>query len=91
MNLDRFTQKAQEAIAAAQELATRLKSPVLDAEHLLAAPEPEEVGAQVVGGLVAGVRVLGERGELIEAEHVVEEGANACFYTGARDQPIDGF
>jgi len=37
MNLDRYTQKAQEAIVAAQRLAADLDSPVLDAEHLLAA------------------------------------------------------
>jgi ATP-dependent Clp protease ATP-binding subunit ClpB len=37
MNLDRYTQKAQEAIVAAQRLAADLESPVLDAEHLLAA------------------------------------------------------
>jgi ATP-dependent Clp protease ATP-binding subunit ClpB len=37
MNLDHYTQKAQEAIVAAQRLAADLESPVLDAEHLLAA------------------------------------------------------
>ena len=37
MNLDRYTQKAQEAILAAQRLASEADSPVLDAEHLLAA------------------------------------------------------
>ncbi len=37
MKLDRYTQKAQEAIVAAQRLATDQQSPVLDAEHLLAA------------------------------------------------------
>jgi ATP-dependent Clp protease ATP-binding subunit ClpB len=37
MKLDRYTQKAQEAILAAQQLASRSESPVLDAEHVLAA------------------------------------------------------
>ena len=37
MKLDRYTQKAQEAILAAQQLASSAKSPVLDVEHLLAA------------------------------------------------------
>jgi ATP-dependent Clp protease ATP-binding subunit ClpB len=37
MNLDRFTQKAQESIVTAQRLAEQLQSPVLDSEHLLAA------------------------------------------------------
>src|SRR5215212_498797 len=43
MQLDRFTQKAQEAIVAAQQLAERLQSPVLDAEHILSAlVEPDD-------------------------------------------------
>ena len=37
MKLDRFTEKAQEAILAAQKLALDADSPVLDAEHILAA------------------------------------------------------
>jgi ATP-dependent Clp protease ATP-binding subunit ClpB len=43
MQLDRYTQKAQEAIAAAQEAAHGMSSPVLDAEHLLhALIEPDD-------------------------------------------------
>jgi len=34
MQLDRFTEKAQEAIVTAQQLAERMQSPVLDAEHI---------------------------------------------------------
>ena len=43
MQLDRFTEKAQEAIVRAQELAQSLQSPILDAEHILAALiEPDD-------------------------------------------------
>ena len=35
MQLDKYTEKAQEAIAAAQAAAQRMHSPILDAEHLL--------------------------------------------------------
>ncbi len=43
MKLDRYTEKAQEAIVAAQRLAEELQSPVLDAEHLLdALIEPDD-------------------------------------------------
>ncbi len=43
MQLDRFTQKAQEAVVAAQATAQRLDSPILDAEHLLSAlVEPDD-------------------------------------------------
>jgi ATP-dependent Clp protease ATP-binding subunit ClpB len=37
MQLDRFTQRAQEAVLAAQKAAENLHSPILDAEHLLSA------------------------------------------------------
>ena len=60
MNLDQFTQKAQEAVLAAQQLAETLQSPVLDAEHLLAALlEPDDgvpsetlrrIGVDLLGG-----------------------------------------
>ena len=45
MKLDRYTEKAQEAILAAQRLATEPDSPVLDAEHILAAllEDPEGI------------------------------------------------
>jgi ATP-dependent Clp protease ATP-binding subunit ClpB len=64
MNLDRFTEKATEAIVAAQELAQRLNSPVLDAEHLLSGLiEPDDgVPAETLRRL--GVDLPGFRGEL---------------------------
>src|SRR6186713_3715285 len=64
MQLDRFTQKAQEAILAAQHTAERLQSPVLDAEHILSAlVEPDDgVPAETLRRL--GVDVPAFRGEL---------------------------
>ena len=64
MQLDRFTQKAQEAILAAQATATRLQSPVLDAEHLLSAlVEPDDgIPAETLRRL--GVDLPGFRGEV---------------------------
>src|SRR3954466_10087687 len=64
MQLDRFTQKAQEAVLAAQQLAERMQSPILDAEHLLAALlEPDDgVPAETLRRL--GVDLPGLRGEL---------------------------
>ncbi len=64
MQLDRFTEKAQEAIVAAQQLAERLQSPVLDAEHLLSTlVEPDDgVPAETLRRL--GVDVPAFRGEL---------------------------
>jgi ATP-dependent Clp protease ATP-binding subunit ClpB len=48
MKLDRFTEKAQEAIVAAQRLATEADSPILDAEHVLAALLQDPEGIPVV-------------------------------------------
>jgi ATP-dependent Clp protease ATP-binding subunit ClpB len=64
MQLDRFTEKAQEAIVAAQQLAERMHSPVLDAEHLLSALlEPDDgIPAETLRRL--GVDLAGFRGEL---------------------------
>jgi ATP-dependent Clp protease ATP-binding subunit ClpB len=64
MQLDRFTQKAQEAIVAAQATAQRLDSPVLDAEHMLAAlVEPDDgVPAETLRRL--GVDLPAFRGEI---------------------------
>ncbi len=67
MQLDRFTQKAQEAIVAAQAAAARLDSPVLDAEHLLdALVEPDDgIPAETLRRL--GVDLPAFRGELAAA------------------------
>jgi ATP-dependent Clp protease ATP-binding subunit ClpB len=64
MQLDHFTQKAQEAIVAAQRTAETLKSPVLDAEHLLSAlVEPDDgIPAETLRRL--GVDLPAFRGEL---------------------------
>jgi ATP-dependent Clp protease ATP-binding subunit ClpB len=64
MQLDRFTQKAQEAVIAAQETAQRLQSPTLDAEHLLSAlVEPDDgIPAETLRRL--GVDLPTFRGEL---------------------------
>jgi ATP-dependent Clp protease ATP-binding subunit ClpB len=64
MQLDHFTEKAQEAIVAAQQLAERLQSPVLDVEHILSAlVEPDDgVPAETLRRL--GVDLPAFRGEL---------------------------
>src|SRR6266508_236262 len=64
MQLERFTQKAQETIIAAQRLAESLQSPILDAEHVLSALiEPDDgVPAETLRRL--GVDLPAFRGEL---------------------------
>jgi ATP-dependent Clp protease ATP-binding subunit ClpB len=64
MKLDRYTEKAQEAILAAQRAAEELQSPVLDAEHLLhALVEPDDgIPAETLRRI--GVDLPDFRGEL---------------------------
>jgi len=47
MKLDRYTEKAQQAILNAQRLATEMESPLLDAEHILAALLEDQEGIPV--------------------------------------------
>ena len=55
MKLDRYTEKAQQAILTAQHMATEAGSPVLDAEHVLAAlvADPEGIPAMTLNQLGA--------------------------------------
>ncbi|MDP8904139.1 MAG: AAA family ATPase, partial [Chloroflexota bacterium] len=48
MKLDRYTEKAQEAILAAQRLATEADSPLLDVEHFLGALLDDEQGIPAI-------------------------------------------
>ncbi len=64
MQLDRFTEKAQEAIIAAQQLAERMQSPVLDAEHLLAALVGPDDGIPAETLRRLGVDLASFRGEI---------------------------
>ena len=67
MNLDRFTQKAQEAIVAAQRTAEDLQSPVLDSEHLLAALVEPDDGIPAETLRRVGVDLPAFRGEVAAA------------------------
>ena len=60
MKLDHYTEKAQEAILAAQRLATDAESPILDAEHILAAllEDPEGIPAVTLSKLGADTAAL---------------------------------
>src|SRR3954454_25046718 len=67
MQLDRFTQKAQEAVLAAQRTAETLQSPVLDAEHLLAALVEDDGGVPAETLRRLGVDLPAFRAELAGA------------------------
>src|SRR5688572_11742531 len=77
MNLDKFTQKAQEAVLEAQRLAGEYKHSQVEPEHLLAAllRQPEGVVPQVVAR-IADVRSLAEQVEAALASKPKVYGAN---------------
>src|SRR5918998_833556 len=64
MQLDRFTERAQATVLRAQETAQHLESPVLDAEHLLAALVEEDDGVPA-----ETLRRLGD--EYVSTEHLL--------------------
>jgi len=64
MQLDRFTQRAQDTILAAQETAETLHSPVLDAEHLLSALVEDDEGVPAETLRRLGTDLVAFRGEL---------------------------
>jgi ATP-dependent Clp protease ATP-binding subunit ClpB len=89
MDINRFTEKAQEALRAAQSLAARLSHQQLDAEHLLAALLEQENGLAANVLLKAGValeplhrRLMGELGKLPKVQ--VTAGGGDHLYITAR-------
>jgi ATP-dependent Clp protease ATP-binding subunit ClpB len=64
MQLDRFTQKAQEAVLGAQRTAETLQSPVLDAEHLLSALVEDDAGVPAETLRRLGVDLVAFRNEI---------------------------
>ncbi len=67
MQLDRFTERAQEAIVAAQRAAENLQSPVLDAEHLLSALVEDDEGVPAETLRRLGVDLPAFRAEIAAA------------------------
>jgi len=64
MQLDRFTQRAQDSVLAAQKTAETLHSPVLDAEHLLSALVEDDEGVPAETLRRLGTDLVAFRGEL---------------------------
>ncbi len=77
MKLDRYTEKAQEAILGAQRIATEAQSAVLDAEHILAAliTDPEGVPAVTLSRLGTDPAQLGvELGAVLSRRAKIQGG-----------------
>ena len=87
MKLDRYTEKAQEAILAAQRLATEQDSPVLDAEHILAAllEDPEGIPAVTLRQLGADpAQVSVELAAVLSPSRAHRRAASMCIDPRAR-------
>src|SRR3989304_8713320 len=86
MKLDRYTEKAQQAILAAQRLATSADSPVLDAEHILAAllEDPEGIPAATIRQLGADAAQLGVEIAAALAHRAKVEGGSLSLDPRAR-------
>ncbi len=92
MKLDRYTEKAQEAVLAAQRLATEADSPVFDAEHVLAALLADEQGIptmtlRALGADPAQVRmelaaVLSRRAKIHGGQLTLDPRARQLFERG---------
>jgi ATP-dependent Clp protease ATP-binding subunit ClpB len=67
MQLDRFTERAQQTVVRAQQTAEQLDSPVLDAEHLLAALVEDDEGVPAETLRRLGVDINAFRGEVAAA------------------------
>ena len=89
MNLTRYTEKAQEAVLAAQRIATEAQSPTLDVEHLLSALLEDDEGTPAatlrrLGADVAKVRVelaavLGRRARIAGGSLSLDPRARQLF------------
>ena len=87
MKLDRYTEKAQEAILAAQRLATDADSPILDAEHILAAlvADPDGIPAVTLRQLGADTAQLGVELAAVLSRRAKIEGGSMSLDPRARE------
>src|SRR5688572_2317255 len=87
MKLDRYTEKAQEAVLAAQRLATDADSPILDAEHILAAllADPDGIPAVTLRQIGADPAQLGVELAAVLARRAKIEGGTMSLDPRARD------
>ena len=90
MNIDRFTEKAQEAIAAAQSAAQRLQHHELDAEHILLALLEQDEGLvpQLIKKVGADPAVIHQQIEAGLADRPRVSGGDEQLYTSARARQV---
>ncbi len=86
MNIDRFTEKAQEALASAQGIATRLQNNEIDAEHILLAllEQSEGLVPQLLKKVGADPAVIHQQIQAALGDRPRVSGGDGQVYTSAR-------
>ncbi len=90
MNIERFTEKAQEALASAQGIATRLHHNELDAEHVLLAllEQPEGLIPQLLKKVGADPAQVFEHVQAALADRPKVTGGDSQLYMSARARTV---
>jgi len=90
MNIDRFTEKAQEAIASAQGIAARFQHNEIDAEHILLAllEQPEGLVPQLIKKVGADPAVIHQQIQAALADRPRVTGGDNQVYMSARARQV---
>jgi ATP-dependent Clp protease ATP-binding subunit ClpB len=90
MSIDRFTEKAQEAIASAQGIATRFQHNEIDAEHLLLAllEQSEGLVPELLKKIGADPAVIHQQVQAALADRPRVTGGDSQLYTSARARQV---
>lgn len=90
MNIERFTEKAQEAIASAQGIATRFQHNEIDAEHMLMALVEQSDGLvpELLKKIGADPAVIREQIQVSLGDRPRVTGGDGQIYTSARARQV---
>ncbi len=90
MNIDRFTEKAQEALASAQGIATRFQHNEIDAEHILMAlvEQSEGLVPELLKKVGADPAVIREQIQVSLGDRPRVTGGDGQVYTSARVRQV---
>ncbi|HTW91921.1 MAG TPA: ATP-dependent chaperone ClpB [bacterium] len=90
MNIDRFTEKAQEAVASAQAIATRFQHNEIDAEHILLALLEQDEGLvpQLIKKVGADPQVIHQQVQAALSDRPRVTGGDSQLYTSARARQV---
>jgi len=90
MNIDRFTEKAQEALASGQGIATRFQHNEIDAEHIMLAllEQSEGLVPQLLKKVGADPAVIHQQVQAALGDRPRVSGGDSQVYTSARARQV---